>query len=273
MQCVSLMPRSNRNRGGRRGGGRRGGRRNRNGRGQGRDFQPRLGGQPMREISSFPRTVQPIANSFRVTLTHTILGFIAAGTAGSNYGWALNNLVAPAGLKGGAANTLPNNTGGECAGLLNYLQNTSTGTGFYTKAVVLGSRVQVAFAPGDTSTAAGTDVLNVCLTVVAGTNTYASIASAIDGPNSVLKLIEPGQNRGTNTLAMSVNSRLVDGYSPAIWKVAGGFTYVTAPTSMTFCQLWWTSGDAAALTTSCPYQIRMEHDVEFFQRTDTTLED
>jgi len=266
------MPRNNRFRG-------RGGRRNRNG-GRGRrnnngrqDFAPRLGGQPMREISSMPRSVQPMPNSFRLTLAHSILGYISAGTAGSNYGWALNNLVAPAGLKGGAANTLPNNTGGDASGLLNYLQNTSTNTGFYTKCVVLGSRVQICLVPGDTSTAAGTDCLNVCLTVVAGTNTYASLASAADGPNSLFKLIAPGQNRATNTISMAVNSRLVDGYAPAVWKIAGGFTYAAAPTSMTFMQLWWTSGDAAATTTAVPYQIRMEHDVEFFQRTDTTLED
>lgn len=227
----------------------------------------------MREISSMPRTIQPMANAFRVTLSHTILGYIGSGTAGANYGWALNDLVVPTTKKGGAAATLPNNSGGDAAGLLNWLMNTSTNTGFYRDCVVLGSRIQVILNPGDNSTAAGFDVLNVCLAVVSGTSTYASIASAIDGPNSLLKLVAPGQNRATNTISMAVNSRLINGYPAQIWRLSGAFQYATIPTSTTFCQLWWTSGDAAALTTACPYQIRMEHDVEFFQRIDTALED
>jgi hypothetical protein len=262
------MPRSRGSRNRARGGARRS---RRGGRGRGRnatDFRPSMGGSPVSEISSMPRQVQPVPNSIRMTLVHTLTGFIAATGSSGQYGMALNNLVTPASLKGGATNTFPNISGGSPAGLLNWLQNTGTGTGFYQKCVVHASRVALNVQPQSPL-----DGVHVALSAVAGTVSYAGTVSAADGPNSIFKTISEGQNRATNTLAMRIIPRLIDGFAASVWKVPGAFTSTTAPTSQVFIQMNWVITDATPLAQNLPYSIRLEHDVEFFQRTDTTLED
>jgi len=262
------MPRSR----GSRNRSRRGGRRSQ-GRGRGRSsianaFRPSMGGSPVTEISSMPRQIQPVPNSIRMTLVHTLTGFVPATGSSGQYGMALNNLVLPASLKGGATNTFPNISGGDPAGLLNWLQNTATGTGFYQKCVVYTSRVSLNVQPE-----AIIDTVHVAMSAVAGTVSYAGTVSAADGPNSIFKTIASGQNRATNTLAMRVVPRLVDGFAASVWKVPGAFTSTTASTSQVFIQVNWTVTDATPLSANLPYSFRLEHDVEFFQRTDTTLED
>lgn len=222
----------------------------------------------MSEISSMPRQVQPAPNSIRLSLVHTLTSFIPATGSSGQYGMALNNLVAPASLKGGATNTFPNISGGDPAGLLNWLTNTGTGTGLYTKCVVHASRVALAVQPQGP-----TDSVHVALSVVAGNVSYGSTVIAADGPNSVYKMISEGQNRASNTLAMRVVPRLVDGFAASVWKVPGAFTFSTAPTSQVFIQMNWVVTDATALAFNLPLSLRLEHDVEFFQRADITLED
>lgn len=263
------MPRSRGSRNRPRGGGRRS-----RGSGRGRrrnnatDFRPSMGGSPVSEISSMPRQVQPAPNAIRLTLVHTLTGFVPATGSSGQYGMALNNLVLPASLKGGATNTFPNISGGSPAGLLNWLTNTGTGTGLYTKCVVHASRVALSVQPQSPL-----DGVHVAMSIVGGTVSYAGTVSAADGPNSIFKTISEGQNRATNTLAMRVVPRLVDGFAASVWKVPGAFTASTAPTSQVFIQVNWVITDATPLAQNLPYSFRLEHDVEFFQRADITLED
>jgi hypothetical protein len=259
------MPRSR----GSRNRSRRGGRRPKNGRSQrGRDFSASMGGAPVKEISSLPRQVQPVPNGLNVTLVHTVLGWIATPTTTAQYGMALNDLVAPTTKKGGATAVLPNNSGGDPAGLLNYLLNTATGTGLYVQCVVKRSRVVFTLTPTSAS-----DASNVVLSVVAGPVAYSGVSTAADGPNSITKICSFISDRKGNTLAMSVVPRLVDGHSPSAWRIAGKFSYAIVPPSPVYLQVNFQTADQVASIANIPYSVRLEHDVEFFQRNDTSLED
>lgn len=226
-----------------------------------------LGGAPIREVTWFPRQIQPVPNSFNTTLVHSSYGWASSGTANANYGMAYNYLVAPFGSKGGASNGFANNTGGDPVGLLNFLSNTITNTGFYVRCVVRRSRILLSFNPG-----ALTDTVVVAAGIVQNASVqYASLSQAMDAPNVITKTISSGMNRDSNTLSLDIRPHLIAGLSPSLWKVSGSFSYASAPNFNFFLQVFWQTPAGTNLSANLPWTIRLEHDVTFYLRNDTTL--
>lgn len=232
------------------------------------------GGQPVREAGYTPRLIQSAPNTFKTWMVLTVNGYIPSGTAAGNYGAALSYAVAPFTDKGGAANVFPNNSGGNATGLLNWLVNSTTGTGLYEKVVIKKTRVLLTVIPASVS-----DTTVHALSVVNRNNlTYTSVSDAEDGPNSTTKLVQQYLDRRGNTLSLEIDHASLFGLTPQLWRIQGAGTgsptvaFVTPPLNDYLIWTWAkiSGGNTAA---DIAYQCRVEHDVELFQRCDVSLED
>jgi hypothetical protein len=216
---------------------------------------------------------QPFPDRYDTWLSYSNNGYTAAGANNISFGQGLSTPVFPStqnnGL-GGIPNPFVAIAIADCAGLKNILVNSSTGTGLYTKGIVLGVKIELVIMPQGPG-----DTLFAVMAPVTGGSSYGTSITASQGPNSISKVCEFSVPASSNTLAQYFSLPGLAGMSTKEYLAnpSNYFTYAVAPTNNWVAQFFWNTSDTANTGQPVTYQLRTMYHCLFFNRADTALLD